>query len=228
MRAAGADFVRSLVDQIRSAQVFGARWRKRASDIDFSDYTDETIGGILRGMRTTIGVTRSKLARSFGTTEEIIEQLEDGYVPTIGSWPEAARIVTCYGEALEVDTHPILVRLNEHARRYSPRQRRTVERATAPAPRRQPMPEAEADIEAPRERPRRKHRLLLTISAPLVVAMGAAWISQAAMPKSVARPVMASIMNAVSYVSPRLDGLRWIDVSDPRTRKADRLVIGAR
>lgn len=226
--AAGSDFVRSLVDQVRSSDLFGALWRKNSSEPEFAEYTDQTIAGILRGMRTTLGVSRAKLARSFDTTELMIERLEEGYVPTVATWPEVARVVGCYGEALRVDTHPILVRLDEHVRRCAPRQRTMPAGHTPTAPERRAVPAPDTEAETESRPSRRKHRLLLTISAPLVVVMGAAWISQAAMPHSVTRPLKASVMHIVSLVSPRLDGLRWINVADPRTRKADRLAVETR
>jgi hypothetical protein len=190
---------------------------------------DETIGGILRGMRSTLGISSRDLARAFGTTQKTIEDLELGGVPTPAAWPEAARIIGCYGEALRVDVHPILVRLGDHLRQQVARQSE-LGGPGQPRPARRGEPPQVSDVQPESEveptgrgSARRNRRLLLTISAPLILVMGASWVSHTALPFNVARPVKAGIAKVAAFLTPRADGLRWVAVSDPRSRKADRL-----
>jgi hypothetical protein len=75
----------------------------------------------------------------------------------------------------------------------------------------------------------------------VVAIIGAAWLvwlagSDAAMvrsasqlmPAPIARAVSAGVEAVVLYTAPRRDGLRWIEVADPRTRKADKLEVARR
>ena len=40
-----------------------------------------------------------------------------------------------------------------------------------------------------------------------------------------ARPLQAGLDRMAEMLAPRREGLKWIDVSDPRSRKADRLAV---
>ena len=44
-----------------------------------------------------------------------------------------------------------------------------------------------------------------------------------AMPTALQTPMLASANFLMMRVAPSRDGLRWIDVDDPRVRKADKL-----
>jgi hypothetical protein len=47
------------------------------------------------------------------------------------------------------------------------------------------------------------------------------------LPAALAGPVRSAMDGVVTLSAPRRDGLRWIEVDDPRTRKADKLRINA-
>jgi hypothetical protein len=50
----------------------------------------------------------------------------------------------------------------------------------------------------------------------------------AVLPASISQPVLGGLDALAVRLAPRRDGLRWIDVSDPRSRKADKLHVGKR
>ncbi len=84
-----------------------------------------------------------------------------------------------------------------------------------------------------RTRRRRRSRRLFALSAPVAVIVALAWWAQSspramynlahAMPAALQSPMLASANFLVMRVAPSRDGLRWIDVDDPRVRKADKL-----
>ena len=48
------------------------------------------------------------------------------------------------------------------------------------------------------------------------------------LPGSIESPVRAGLDYVVLLMAPRRDGLRWIEVGDPRLRKADKLPTSTR
>jgi hypothetical protein len=85
---------------------------------------------------------------------------------------------------------------------------------------------------------RRRVRRLFVLSAPVAAAAGLAMLVQVApgpayqavglLPGAVAWPVRAGLDYAVMAAAPRRDGLKWIEVGDPRLRKADKLQTSSR
>ncbi len=82
-------------------------------------------------------------------------------------------------------------------------------------------------------RRRRRTRRLFAITMPVAVIVGLGWWAQSspralyaiaqAMPSALRPPVMASADFLIMSVAPSRDGLRWIEVHDPRSRKGDKL-----
>lgn len=81
-------------------------------------------------------------------------------------------------------------------------------------------------------------RVLMAVATPMVLIAGAVWTIQAqprmlrdaisALPASISAPVLAGMDLLAVRLAPRRDGLRWIEVTDPSTRKADKLQVGSR
>jgi hypothetical protein len=78
----------------------------------------------------------------------------------------------------------------------------------------------------------------MAVATPMVLIAGAVWTIQAqprmlrdavsALPASISAPVLAGMDSLAVRLAPRRDGLRWIEVTDPSTRKADKLQVGSR
>jgi hypothetical protein len=81
---------------------------------------------------------------------------------------------------------------------------------------------------------RRRTRALFALSAPVALLAALVYVAHAAprpvyhtialLPGPARHAVRAVLDYAVLLTAPRREGLRWIEVSDPRLRKADKLV----
>jgi hypothetical protein len=99
-------------------------------------------------------------------------------------------------------------------------------------PTRETMIPAEAASAKPRRR-RHRARTLFVLSTPIVFAVGLVYLGQSAskpvyqaialLPVPIAGPLRAGFDYLVGLTTPSRDGLTWIEVSDPRSRKVDKL-----
>lgn len=81
-------------------------------------------------------------------------------------------------------------------------------------------------------------RVLMAVAGPMVMVAAAAWVIQAqpralrtaieVLPHSIAHPMLSGLDAMAARLSRRQDGLRWIEVTDPASRKADKLEVGSR
>ncbi len=182
-------------------------------------------------MRATLQASRESIARRLATTPGVIEDLENGSVASLPHWRETVRIVRTYCELLRLNPDPLLWRIDQLLRSGGgkPGAEEVPTRPLAPPPLalRKPPP--------PREpQPRRGAgvgRLLLLATPPVVVAAatslailvpGPIYGAISLLPASVAKPARTGLDLLVLYSAPQRDGLRWIDVGDPRLRKVDK------
>ena len=192
---------------------------------------DAQIAHFFRNMRTATRLSREAIARRLATTPATIEDLELGAVASLPHWPETVRIVRGYCELLRLDPEPLLWRIQQLLRAGDePPPSRPVgppppalrrERPRPPAPRRS------------RGGAARGIRKLMILSLPPVVVGGLLYGASVApapfyhalslLPAPLANPARAGLDTVVLYSAPRRDGLRWIDVGDPRLRKVDKL-----
>jgi len=85
---------------------------------------------------------------------------------------------------------------------------------------------------------RRRGRALMAVAGPMVMIAAAVWTVQAqpralrdaiaVLPATISQPVLGGLDALAVQLAPRRDGMRWIDVTDPRSRKADKLNAGPR
>jgi hypothetical protein len=196
---------------------------------------DEQIGKIFRNMRAALKVTRDALARRLATSTAVIDSFEAGAISAFPHWKETERIVRSYCDLLRFDPEPVLWRLRSQfqvAANYA---------RTAPQPVTQPrsglsrpgLREESSTGGARPARRRRRARTLFVLSTPIVFAAGLVYLGQSAsrpvyqaialLPVPIAGPVRAGFDYLVGLTTPSRDGLTWIEVSDPRSRKTDRL-----
>jgi transcriptional regulator with XRE-family HTH domain len=184
-------------------------------------------------MRTATRLTRDAIARRLSTTPDTIENLELGAVAALPPWPETVRIVQGYCELLRLDPEPLLWRIQQLLRADDPQ----------PPPSRPVGPPPPMMLRKERTRPPaprrtssgrgRGFRRLLLLSLPPLLAGGLLYLasttpgpfyrSLALLPPAVAEVARAGLDALVLYSAPRDNGLRWIDVGDPRLRKVDKL-----
>ena len=206
---------------------------------------DERVAAIFRDMRVALGVSAADLAQALGTTVAVVETLESGRVRAFPAWPETVRIVSELGKLHRVDTRPILARIRDQVGpaglgqvpKAVPISRTPVEkhpllriRDRTRTARREAWREG---AQHARRQVRRAARALFAISTPVALLGGTLWLAQtqpalilrgvAKLPEPVARVVRPVAEYVVVQMAPRREGMRWIEVPDPRTRKSDKL-----
>jgi hypothetical protein len=217
-----------------------------AADSDASGWRDEQLGQIFRNMRLTMKVSRETIARRLATSTACIDSFEVGAVSALPHGKETERIVQRYCELLRMDPQPILWRIRSHAQAQAIHVRSAVPSAPPlvpsavgrAAPRSQPAVRTEpTQARAPRRR-RRHARALFALSAPVALLAALVYLAHAApqpvyraiglLPDPAATAVRAGLDYLVLLTAPRREGLRWIEVGDPRVRKADKLQTSTR
>jgi hypothetical protein len=194
-------------------------------------------------MRAAVRATREAVARRLATSVATIEDLENGAVSALPHWPETVRVVRAYCEMLRLDPEPLLWRLqqllNQHG--LDPVEA-AADRAAAAGPSplllrsgqsRQPVP-----LDPPRRRRGGGLRRLVMLGALPAVAAGLAYLTVVApavgyrvirlLPPSLAEPAKNGLDTIVLHSAPRREGLKWIDVGDPRLRRGDKMQTKAR
>jgi Helix-turn-helix domain len=223
-----------------------------ADGSDASAWRDEQLGQIFRSMRLTMKVSRETIARRLATTPACVDNFEAGAVSALPHGKETDRIVRGYCELLRVDPEPVLWRIRSHMQALAShpgpagamRPAGFPVQATADrgAPRSQPVVKTERTkgerTKARPARPRRGARALFVLSAPVALLAGMVYLAHA-VPRPVYRaiallpPPVDNVARAgwdylVHLTAPHREGLRWIEVSDPRMRKADKLQTSTR
>jgi hypothetical protein len=204
---------------------------------------DEQLAQIFLNMRTAMKVSRETIARRLATTASTIESFESGAVSALPHWKETGRIVRGYCELMRIDPEPILWHIRSRLQALASHARPV--RAAAPTEVTASRPSTQSrrrgtSVQAPARSPRRRRRTraLFALSAPLALAALLVYFAQAAplpvyrasslLPSALGNAVRGGLDYLMLLSAPRRDGLRWIDVSDPRVRKADKLQSGVR
>ncbi|HWE19306.1 MAG TPA: helix-turn-helix domain-containing protein [Hyphomicrobiaceae bacterium] len=195
---------------------------------------DPQLGHIFRNMRAAIRLPRDAIASRLATTPAIIEDLEKGAVGALPNWPETVRIVRGYCELLRLDPEPLLWRIQQLLKDGP-----TTDDAFGSLPAPSPPAARSAPVRQRAARPARRglRRAMWLASFPIAVtglvyaailAPGPLYRAISLLPQSLAGPARAGLDNFVLYSAPRRDGLKWIDVGEPRLRKVDKLSTKAR
>jgi hypothetical protein len=222
-----------------------------ANGSDASAWRDEQLGLIFRNMRLTMKVSRETIARRLATNPSSIDSFEAGAVSALPHGKETDRIVRGYCELLRVDPEPILWRIRSHMQALASQPRADVPTPPRPAPvstagRAAPRSQAAVKTERTKSerkqarspRRRRRARALFALSAPVALVAAVVYLAHAApqpvyraialLPGPAEHAVRAGLDYLVLLTAPRREGLRWIEVGDPRLRKADKLQTSTR
>jgi hypothetical protein len=237
----------------RAPEWLGTRRHKVSGAIvACSASADERLGAIFRNMRRILNVPAPVLARHLSTSPATIGLLEAGALAALPPWPETTRIIHAYCALLRADPQPILRHLaGQLTTTAAPRAGAAVSSPASPGISRHnslpprttlasapPAQRAPAEATTSSQSRRRTARRLFALSAP--AALIAAVVSMVQMmPKPVHAviemlpdPIKSSVYGGIEFIllqtAPRRDGLRWIEVSDPQTRKADKLQAAQR
>lgn len=191
-------------------------------------------------LRRTIGATPIQAAQRLATSPQIIAALERANVGMLPPWPETCRIVMSYAAWAGIDGRPVLTALGILAKEAD-QHRQTVKQAAAVRPAVTASSErlaamryaiSQSALRLPREAfnqaRERPVRTFYALSVPLLALMfmmHSHFLRDAG--SLMWRPFKAVVTVvhdrfAVSF-APRREGLRWIEVSDPRRRRSDKL-----
>jgi Helix-turn-helix domain len=189
-------------------------------------------------LRRYLGLSIHQAAAIVETHPDVIQALEAGSLAELPAWPETHRIVTLYAGLAAIDPAPVLHNL----RLVCMPGPTVVAAAQGPAPAQyaaaaQQVPRAAAGpMPAPPEagEPARglwsrwplKRMALAVAIMSLLGATAQGSVRQAAMgalPQPAARVLYAVEDAVLVSLARRVDGLAWIEVSDPRTRRRDKL-----
>ncbi|MGQ0457394.1 MAG: helix-turn-helix domain-containing protein [Hyphomicrobium sp.] len=197
-----------------------------------------TIGRYFLELRSALRLTPHQAAVHLQAHPDIVETLEAGRIDALPPWPETVRIVTAYAAMAGADGRPALSliadTLSVIAQDISVAQ--PVARLAAPAPasastRSQPKGRIRHAVAAGARLPqdairgarRRPDRAFYAISLPLGLLLLATLNSPGL---TRARTSVGDYFR-VQFASFH-EGFRWIEVSDPRVRRGDKLQGGKR
>ncbi len=206
------------------------------------------VARFFQDLRTAFGMSQAQAAQRLSTRIDIISALEAGDISVLPPWPECCRIVRTYTGLVGLDPRPILHSLEtllaitactpkpapkwslfpQLGRQRQPRQPARSKAAGSPA-----LAAVSASLgRLLWGREGRAGRALFAIAVPvgLLVLLTQTSVLEAAvaqLPPSVARIVRGAQDYVTVQLAPVRDGLRWIDVRDPRSRRSDKLRTAA-
>jgi cytoskeletal protein RodZ len=185
------------------------------------------VGRFFIDLRRAFHASQAQIAERLATRIDIVAALEAGQVRALPPWPETCRIVRSYAALAGLDPRPALDSLELLLQ---------AEANAAPGPdrrrrRRGVLAAAGAGLREFREGVGRAGRVLFAVSVPVALVALSVLVTQTSvleaavskLPPSVARIVRGAQNYVIVQLAPVRDGLRWIDVPDPRTRKGDKL-----
>ncbi len=202
----------------------------------------QEVGRFFVDLRRAFRASQAQIAAHLATRPDIIAALEAGHVRALPPWPETTRIVRGYAALASLDPRPALhsleMLLQAEALSPTPPPASKPKLARLPAPRTAPRHDEPFDDEDAGALGNLRElwdsgvgqaaRVLLAITIPvaLVVLVTQTSVLEAAVSK-LPPPVARFVRGAQNYVivqfAPVRDGLRWIDVPDPRSRRTDKL-----
>ncbi len=207
------------------------------------------VGVLFRDLRRALRLPLPELARRLATRLDVLEALETGDAQRLPPWPETVRVVKAFTALGRIDPAPVLAILRQATSAPAPPPSPAPRNSRTPWSRLAPVAHAARSAaayvrttasQATHTAARAPWTGWLSIKRPVgrrgILALGVlslglfAYIAQAG--------TLGSIMSSSSPLSrlaraiedrilwlraPVRDGLRWIDVDDPRSRRGDKL-----
>lgn len=191
-------------------------------------------------LRRAIGASPMQVSMQLHTHAGVIAALERGDVDALPAWPETTRVVLAYAAWAGIDGRPVLTVIAALMRDVEAHRRTAAQYAAV-----RPAVAASAEklrlaginlakgasrlprqaLMSARERPARTFYALSLPLGLLLIGLNSGLLQTAV--SHVPRPIMqaaAAVKDTLAvYFPPVREGLRWIDVDNPRTRRSDRL-----
>jgi hypothetical protein len=197
------------------------------------------VAQFFRDLRGALRLNPAQAAQALSTRVDIIAAFEAGLIGSLPPWPETCRIVRTYAGFAGLDPRPVLHSLEQlfaEAPRTPPRLTRRAQFGRQGAPilkaigggGRRAAEAARNVRDVVNEHAGRPGMALFTVTLGIAMillitqtAVLEAAVSQ--LPPSMKRFVRGAQNYMIVRLAPVRDGLRWIDVPDPRTRRSDKL-----
>jgi hypothetical protein len=217
------------------SRVRGARTPSPASPLEAE------VARFFRDLRAAFRLSQVQTAERLSTRVDIICALETADVLSLPPWPECCRIVRTYTGPVGLDPRPILHSLETLLAIAGQNPKPAPKRSLIPQLGRRKQPQQRAQKGSEEDSalatisarlapfmPGRAGRVLFAIAVPvgLLVLLSQTSVLEAAvaqLPPSVARIVRGAQDYVTLELAPIRDGMRWIDVRDPRSRRSDKL-----
>ena len=191
-------------------------------------------------LRRVIGAGTFHTAAKLGTHAGVISALEHADVESMPAWPETQRVVISYTAWAGIDGRPVLSALSVLFREVEDKRRvaaqsaaiRPAVAASAARLRQASLMIAEGAKRLPREAlnqaRERPVRTFYAVSLPLgflVLALNTGLLNRAVahVPAPIVRAAAAVKDTIAVHFAPVREGLRWIEVDNPRSRRSDKL-----
>lgn len=197
-------------------------------------------------LRGALGLTPIQAAQALATRVDIVVALEAGQIGALPPWPETSRIVRTYAGLAGLDPRPVL-HVMEQLFTAAPRDQTPV---IVRRPRMPNLGQGAPILKAiggggrkAAEAARNVRRVVndhagrpgmalftVTLGVALILLVTQTAVLEAAvsqLPPSMKRIVRGAQNYVIVRLAPVRDGLRWIDVPDPRTRRGDKLQTAA-
>lgn len=196
-------------------------------------------------LRRFLGITQRQAATHLLTHVQVIDALENGDVRYLPPWPETTRVVMGYAAWAKIDGRPILGALAALQNGTEPRRPLPDRNAAAYAHMQQSVVRLrQAGVvlvagakrlpqEAMNQARERPARTFYAVSLPLCIVLmmlntsvlqGAIRVMSAPFAK-----VATGLRETLSVqFAPVREGLRWIEVDDPRSRRSDKMTPAER
>jgi hypothetical protein len=197
------------------------------------------IARLFQDLRRNLGLSDHQIAIHLRTSRGVIRALELGAYNELPPWPETCRVVSAYAAMAGIDPRPVLHALGQE---FANREAANGEEYVQPSwlalvatafERAKAIAEAAVAVfghagRGARQKPRPTALILavMAVSALLTGLVAGTTMPQAAA-GALSSPVRSLVKGAhnymLMYLAPARDGLRWIEVDDPRSRRADKL-----
>jgi hypothetical protein len=197
------------------------------------------VARFFQDLRGALRLSPAQAAQALATRIDIITALESAQIGALPPWPETCRIVRNYASFAGLDPRPVLHSL-EQLFLSAPRAPRRAGRRLLPRFGRAKGSSGGGRAGEPRRSLRQTVNdhagrpgmalFTVTLAVALIVLVTQTSVLEAAvsqLPPSVKRLVRGAQNYVIVSFAPIRDGLRWIDVSDPRTRRSDKLQTAA-
>ncbi len=199
-----------------------------------------SIARFFRELRRGLQITPHQAAAQLLTQIEVIAALEAGDTAHLPTWPETQRIVMTYTGWARVDGRPLLAAIASLQPRQIPARSAPADQSARRVPlhvsterlRRAGTALAEGAKRLPRDAIQqakaRPVHTLYTLSLPiagLILLLNTTLLQSAIvnLPSSFVHVLKGGREMLTAYWAPVREGLRWIDVDDPRARRGDKL-----